>query len=356
MLETLVEYARERLDERGEAEAVADAHADCMLSLAQRAGRRASEGGNPDETRSLYQELDNLRRAREWLVVSGNVERELRLATAAFWGLWTQANLRELHSWLTSALRRGTGLDPWLRAEALGAAALAAANANERALAREHARESLALARERQDKRQIEWALRVLSFDEPDLQERRRLLDECERLLRELGDDDGLGWVTFLLGSTLTEEGNFEQARETLEQAAEIFNRLGRRWEAANAEVAAAYACIGAGDRPAARRMLERTIQVATELESGPLAAESLAALGIVQARGDAETAARLLAAAQTIADEGGHPLNITFERGVFERGLRDIRDDLAERFEREWESGKTLTLEEAVALALGEE
>ena len=62
MLETLVEYARERLDERGEAEAVADAHADYMQSLAQPAWRREQEDGNPDETRSLYQELDNLRR------------------------------------------------------------------------------------------------------------------------------------------------------------------------------------------------------------------------------------------------------------------------------------------------------
>src|SRR5438876_704980 len=43
----------------------------------------------------------------------------------------------------------------------------------------------LALARERDDQRQIEWALRVLSFDEPDLDQRRRLLQECERLNRE---------------------------------------------------------------------------------------------------------------------------------------------------------------------------
>jgi predicted ATPase/class 3 adenylate cyclase len=355
MLETLVEYARERLEERGEAEAVADAHADYMLSLAQEAGNRAPDG-NPDETRFLHCELDNLRRAREWLVASGDVERELRLATAAFWGLWTRANLRELHGWLASALERGTGIDPWLRAEALGAAALAAANTSERERAREHAREGLALARERQDKRQIEWALRVLSFDEPDLHERRRLLQECDRLLRELGNDVGRGWVTFLLGSTLAEEGSFEHARETLEQAAEVFNGLGRRWEAANAEVAAAYAFIGAGDRPAARRILEHTLQVASDLESRPLAAESLFALGIVRAEADPETSARVLAAAQTIAEEGGHPLSIEFERGVVEQGLRNVRDDLAERFAREWESGKALTLEEAVALALGEE
>ena len=48
----------------------------------------------------------------------------------------------------------------------------------------------------------------MLSFDEPDLDERRRLLDECERLLRELANEAGLGWVTYLRGMTFIEEQN----------------------------------------------------------------------------------------------------------------------------------------------------
>ncbi len=355
MLETLVEYARERLDERGEAEAVAEAHADYMLSLAQQAGR-SSRGEGPDQARFLYQELDNLRRARERLAGSGDVERELEFVTAAFWSLWTRADLRELHGWLTSALERETDSDPWLRAEALGAAALAAANSNERELAREHARESLVLAREHQDKRQIEWALRVLSFDEPDLHERRRLLSECEQLLRELGNDAGRGWVTRLLGLTLVEEGNFEQARETLEQAAAIFHGLGRHWESAHAELSVAYALIGAGDRQAAQQIVEHNLRVAADLESRSLSAECLFALGIARAEADPEAAARLLAAAQTIADESGQPLTITHERGLVEAGMRILHENLADRFEREWESGRALTFEEAVALGLREE
>src|SRR5439155_19471091 len=148
--------------------------------------------------------------------------------------------------WLVSALERDSGADPWLRAEALGGLALAAANLGERDDAREYARECLSLAREREDKRQIEWALRVLSFDEPDLDERRRLLQECERLLRELGNDAGLGWVTFLRGLTFVIEGRFDSARETLEQAAALFRELGRQWEATNADIAIGYALVAA--------------------------------------------------------------------------------------------------------------
>ena len=164
------------------------------------------------------------------------------------------------------------------------------------------------LAREHQDKRQIEWALRVLSFDEPDLHERRRLLSECERLLRELGDDAGLGWVTYLLGQTLIEEGDFQQARETVMRAAAIFSGLGRRWESANAEILAAYACLGSAGRREAQQILEHVLDVAADLESTSLATECLFALALVRAEADPEAAARVLAAAQTIADESGNP------------------------------------------------
>jgi predicted ATPase/class 3 adenylate cyclase len=354
MLETVREFARERLEERGPIDAVADAHADYFLLLAQ-PGARGAPDEDPDRGRFLYFELDNVRRARAWLVACGDVERELRLATAAFWSVWTRANLRELLGWLASALDRAAGVDPWLRAEALGAAALAAANSGERELAREYASESLALAREWKDKRQIEWALRVLCFDEPDLDERRRMLRECERLNRERGNDAGLGWVTFLLGQTFADEGSFDQAFETFEQAAAIFDRLDRSWEAANAEVAAAYALVTGGRPEAARPILERTLRTTTELESPALAVECLSALAIIRANVDPISAARILAAAQTIGDEAGHPLSMEYERGIVEEALRGVRDHLADRFESEWEAGRQLTLEQTIALALEE-
>jgi predicted ATPase len=354
MLETVLEYARERLEEGGEGPAIADAHADYFFSLAEKAWRDRPDE-NPDETRFLYQELDNIRRAHDWVVESGDAQRELRFAVAALWSLWTRANLRELHGWLVSALE-GRDLDPWLRTEGLGAAALAAANSNQRSLGREYARESLELARARGDKRQIEWALRVLSFDEPDLDQRRRYLYECERLLGELENQPGLGWVTFLLAETFADEGRLVKARETYDRAAEIFTGLGRRWEAANARISAAYAFFAAGDRDAAERILMRSLRDAVELDSVSLKVECLAALGVVRAGSEPGKGARLLSAAQTIGEESGHPLSMESHRGASEEAARKMSDDLADRFEREWEAGKTLTLDEAVALALGEE
>jgi predicted ATPase len=353
LLETVREYARERAEERGEMEAVAGKHAGYFSALME--GRsRASPDVDPDLTSFLAHELENIRRAHDWLVQAGDVERELRFAVGTFWSLWTRASDRELHGWITSALERAPPeIDSWLRAEALGAAALAAANSNERQLAREYAAASLELARAREDKRQIEWALRVLSFDEPDLDERRRILGECEDLLRELGNESGRGWVKFLLAGTFADEGRFDEAQATFRQADEIFTRLGRRWEAANARVASAYALVAAGRATAAAPIVSDTLRIALDLDSIGLAVESLAALGLVTAESDPETAARVFAAAEKIADDHGHSLHNVFESGPVGAAARQVRDELADRFEREWEAGKKLTLDEAVALAL---
>jgi non-specific serine/threonine protein kinase len=355
MLETIREYATERLEERGEEDELHRRHAAHFLSRAE----DAAVGGPsavPEAGVGLQDELDNIRRARGQLIASGDVEREARLAVAALLALWTRAGLRELKAWLVAALDRSADLVPALRADALGAAALAAANLGESEAARGYARESLKIARERNDKRQIEWALRVLSFDEPDLDERRHLLHHCEALLRDLGDDAGLGWVTFLLGVTLLDEGRLKEAHEALNRAVAIFTGLGRRWEAANAENAIAYVLIADGQSQAAQPIIERALRRALELQSVALAIEALVALACVRVQTDPGAAARLLSAAETIAAESGQRLDTSYALPFVKRAAEAARQRLGDAFGGEWNAGSELTLNEAVALALGEE
>jgi predicted ATPase/class 3 adenylate cyclase len=354
MLETIREYAGQQLEQRGETELLGQRHAEYFLALAEETAR-----GAPDpvvDGEHLRHDLDNLRSALEWFVGASDAESELRLATAAFWNLWTLTSLRELRVWLVSALERASDADSRLRADGLGAAALAAANLGESEDAHKYARESLALARERDDQRQIEWALRVLSFDEPNLDERRRLLQECERLNRTLGNDVGLGWVTYLLGWALLDEGRFKEARDLLEDAARIFAELGKRWEATNAEIDIANALVADGEYEPARPILEEALRTAVELQSLSLAVEALIALGSIRVRSEPGSGARLLSAAWTIGEESGNPLDPRLRGLAAEMGENLARERLAERFEAEWEAGSRLTFEEAVALALGGE
>jgi predicted ATPase len=355
MLETIRDYAAEWLEQHGERALLADRHADYFIRLTEAATRGAPDE-NVDQARGLYPELDNFRDALDWLIASGNVERELRLATGAFWCLWTRSSLRELHGWLASALERAADADAYLRGEALGAVALAAANLGETEDARAYARESLALARERNDKRQIEWALRVLSFDEPHLDERRRLLRECESLLRELGNDAGLAWVTYLRGMTYVDEGSFDRARETLEQAAALFREVGRQWEEMNAEIAAGYVLVAADRHAEARPLLKRVLAEAVDIASPGSIMQALVLLAAVRMEGDAAAATRLLAGVRTIAEESGRELDPLVEGELLETTERSARQRLGQRFDAEWEAGSGLRLEETVALALDDE
>ena len=163
------------------------------------------------------------------------------------------------------------------------------------------------------------------------------------------------GWVTLLLGSALVDERRFQAARATFEQAAAIFTRLGRRWEATNAETEVAYALIANGEDEAARPLLEDALRTAVDLQSLPLAVEALVGVASARLKTNPGAAARLLAAAWAIGEEGGRPLDPRLHGFVSEPAERYARERLGERFEREWEAGSGLTLEEAVALALDE-
>ena len=164
---------------------------------------------------------------------------------SVFEHVWIRGVVPELRGWLVSALGRADDVDRGTLTDALAAAAFAAHVAGETAEARQLERESLALAHELGDKRRIEWATRLLSFTEDDQDRRWQLLRECEALLSELGDDDGLAWVAYMQGDTLEVSGQHAAARERGERAVELFERLGLRWEVANARILVGMALVG---------------------------------------------------------------------------------------------------------------
>jgi hypothetical protein len=234
--------------------------------------------------------------------------------------------------------------------------ALAASNLGETEASRAYANESLVLARQRQDKRQIEWALRVLSFDEPDVGDRRRHLDESERLLRELGNEVGLAWVTYLRGMTFVDEQNPDRARDMLEAAAILFRRLGRQWEAVNAELDIGFALVAA-DRPAEARPLTHGVLVeAVKIGTPGQIIKALILLAAIETEADAVASTRLLAKARGIADEEGSEPDPRYEGRLIGTIEQSARERLGEQFEAEWEAGSSMALDEAAALARDKE
>ena len=167
----------------------------CRVRIAVARARLLPPLGPRRPSDHVARDFENIRAARAWFEAAGDAERELRLAMNAFWAIWRIGGTAEVCGWLVAALERSDGIDRGVLADAHGSVALAAHNLGDKASSRRHAERSLALARELGDKRRIEWGLRVSSFTEKDLDERRRLLGECDALLRELGATEQLGWI-----------------------------------------------------------------------------------------------------------------------------------------------------------------
>jgi predicted ATPase/class 3 adenylate cyclase/DNA-binding CsgD family transcriptional regulator len=147
LLETVRQYALEKLGESGEADAARTRHRDHYTELAARlGGDRATDETHLDR---LERELDNFRAAFAWSREQGVTARALLLASA-LQPLWRGRRLREGLAWFAAALRDDgdrTRLDAATRARALAdEATLDGSTGNSGDFGR--AEEALTLARE----------------------------------------------------------------------------------------------------------------------------------------------------------------------------------------------------------------
>ena len=104
LLETVRQYAAERLESRGETADVRRRHADHFLTLAESAQTRGA--GQLRGLRQLDADIDNLRTALDFAVAAGDAETELRFV-AALWPYWhVRGHLAEGRDRLEAAIAR----------------------------------------------------------------------------------------------------------------------------------------------------------------------------------------------------------------------------------------------------------
>lgn len=110
MLQSVREYGRERLNERGLAASVRSAHAQCFLALAERAflGFRTRHD-HEWWLDSLERDRNNIRQALEWFAEHGDGVALARLAGALYWFWDIRGPLSEGRAWLERALARSAG-------------------------------------------------------------------------------------------------------------------------------------------------------------------------------------------------------------------------------------------------------
>jgi predicted ATPase len=356
MLETIHEYALERLRESGELAGLRSRHAEYFLALAEEA---EPELGGPNQVvwlERLEREHGNLRAALAWGIDSAPNELALRLTGAlrAFWRV--RGHLSEGRRWLEAALARAEDESAAPRAKALYGASVLALRQGDYGPAKAWAQESLALCRGLGDGSGAGRALQMLgsvAVGERAYDEANRLFEESEALCRKIGDKSLLATTILDLGDVALNQADYERATVLLEESLTLFQELGDKDGAAIALYNLGSAALSEGRDERAVGLLSDGLALFGELGYKEGMAYCLEALASATASGASRVeAARLLGA----ADAASEAMGAALEPGERDRRARTesmLRAQLGEeRFAELWSEGRNMTLDEAVRYA----
>ncbi len=147
LLESVRQYAHEKLRDAGEENALRDRHLSCFLQLVEEAAVHQKEAGQTHWLERLQVEYSSIRSAMAWALESGKIEAGLRM-TAVLRDYWSIHGLMdEGLSWTDRLLARaGEAVPALLRARVCINAAVMAASEGKDSLQARYAREALTLA------------------------------------------------------------------------------------------------------------------------------------------------------------------------------------------------------------------
>jgi predicted ATPase len=232
LLETLREYARERLAASGEAETVARRHAETYLALAEAAAPELHRRDQVAWLDRLEREQANLRAALDWLGAHDRWVDALRLATALGWFWIVRGHYAEGRARLSEALDRSEGAaDAALRCWALRGLWYLASRQGDFPATERYRDAFLGAATDAGDSRLVVEALALngtmLRDIDPGAAERE--LRDALTLARDLGFQTptgpilvDLGVVTAFLGDLARSESCFTEGLAALREAGDV--------------------------------------------------------------------------------------------------------------------------------------
>jgi len=372
MLETVREDAIARLVAAGRFDDLRQRHAERFVELALAAEAELSRPSQAEWLERLERELDNIRAALDWCLVSGRVEDALR-AMSALSRFWRgHGHVSEARRWLSHGLAIAEGVSADARADALFTAARQATAQSDldaavplfeealtivRELGRsdreasvlselgwiafslgKHDRaaglseEALSVARAAGDVRATASALNVLAdvfAAREDHKGALELQEEALALRRTLGDPLLVADSTYHLGVASFRSGDLDRARVAFNEALALARGLGEVGETAAALFMLAELDLLTGALSQAEERIRESLAVYTELENDRDRSMCLVVLaGVAAAKSSFEEGAQLLGAAEAL--RGDAPPDL-FELPVLERLEPELEGALGE-------------------------
>ena len=395
LLETIREYALERLQERGEAETARWAATQHYLDLAERADLEGP--AQADWLRILTTEHDNFRAALSWCSERGQIQTGLRLCVALM-PMWQLRDHQvEARTWLDGFMAADGEVTPNLTAkgllwrgllllratgddstssrhfeealvlfryagdlngvsEALQAQGDVSRNQRRWERASQHYHESLKVAEQTGNAYLVAhgWmGLALCAQEEGRAEPAQHYWEQMLVWAKKAGNDATLALASNSLGEMARSRGDWEEADRCYQRTLTLARELGNDFRIALALHNLGYVALYREDHEAADRLFTDALSLYKGRQYRKGVAECLAGLGRVEAsKGDPERAARLCGATEAILKSLGTRLD-SLDRADYERTLGLLTSRLGENLETTLGEGRGMSMETAVQYAL---
>jgi hypothetical protein len=260
LLETVQQYARDKLLASGEAERVHDRHLEYFIQFAEEAEPHLRRAEQLDWLDRVEREHDNLRTALAWALERGKSKHALRLAGALYYFWELRAYWSEGQKWLDDALK------------------FSARQQSGQAAAEEVGETGIPVPGEAALRARALYAAGRLHFAALiDFAGSRTIVEESLRLWRRLGDKWWMATALEHVGFMLIPE-DAQTAIARLEEGVALARQVEDRWPLALCLVRLAGALAGT-DVAAARRTREEGVRVARSVGDKSVLSQGLEGL-----------------------------------------------------------------------------
>jgi predicted ATPase/class 3 adenylate cyclase len=360
MLETIHEYARDRLLQRGEADDLRRGHALYFLALAERAEAELYGVRQEYWFARLADELDNLRTVLNWTLDDVDVELGARLVAALrdFW--YFKGLLSESSAWIDRALETKGKMSPATWAKTINTSSLITTARGDFADGARLARQAHSLACEINEVETCAWASNFISISSmvPDDHKKEVLsyAEESLRLFRELDHKGGIVLGLNTLGELARLDGDYDRAGRLYRECLTLSKELGNKRQEAVSFANLTYVAYHEGNYSQAIDCGKMALSLLNSLQVEHAIAIALAIIaGPIGAKGKPRLAVRLLATSEAQLEAMGASVKPQ-DMVEIDRYVTTVRKQLDQtEFNRAWSEGREMTMEQAVTYALGE-
>jgi len=358
MLETIHEYAQEKLVESGEAEKFRLHHSQYFTSMAVEAEQQLYGQKQEYWLSKLRVEYDNLRTAMERSLDGPDVVMGYQIIGALRYFWISNGLIAEGFKWIERGLDSKGELPLELRAKVYITAADLSYIKGDQGQGRLFGRQALDLAQESGDELTRAWALVSLSKNfspsQNQVPDGIKLCEESLILFQELKYIPGITIALNLLGELSRIIGDYDAAEEYYQQCLEISREANDKRRVALSLANLASIAMHHHEYRQAELLERESIEMEVELGTKYYIGLSFACLsGIIAMRGHPEQAAILFGASEIFLEKMGAKLQPADKIEVDDY-LVAIREQLDEEsFHNALEEGRGITFEQAVTFAL---